>query len=84
MTAALRPELENEVLTPEQLRAYLKLGSASQERTWYRVKPFFAPALHDFDGHHPVYVLEKVRAILAGKSDARSPLSRSRHLRKVG
>lgn len=73
----------DEYWTPAELRTFLKLGAESQRRTWYRVRPFFAPALRQMGKHHTLYAAAKVRQLLEGKDDARSPLHKSRHLARV-
>jgi hypothetical protein len=75
-------------LSESELRAYLKLESARKRSTWFRVRPFFAPALVTLptgsSRGHRLYETAKVRALLAGRLEARTPLARVKSLRKVG
>lgn len=71
-----------EYWTTAELREFLRLGSHTKDRTWYRLKPFFAPALVTLP-HHKLYAAAKVRALLEGARSRTSPLRRSRVVQAV-
>ncbi len=66
----------DEYWTVAELRTFLKCPAPRQYRSWARIKPFFAPALRRI-GTYKLYSATKVRALLEGGKDARSPMHRS-------
>jgi len=74
----------DEYWTVAQLRAFLRVDGKTKERTWYRHRPLFAPALRQV-GHLRYYNVAKVREILEnGRLDRRSPVRKSHVLMRTG
>lgn len=76
-------------LDESQLRAVLKLDAAAKQRTWRRIRPYFAPALLTLPTGfgakgHRLYDVAKVRELLAARRETNTPLSRARSLRRIG
>lgn len=77
-----------EFLDETELRTMLRLEDASKRRTWFRLRPLFAPALVVLPTGsrrgHRLYAAGKVRELLDARRQTTSGLSRATTLRRVG
>lgn len=78
-----------DLMDETELRKALRLEGPGKRSTWFRVRPFFAPAVVSVptgSGRrgHRLYDGAKVRELLESRKEVKSGLSRARSLRKVG
>jgi hypothetical protein len=59
-----------------ELRRFLKCEGKSRNKRWYRIRPHLAPAVRELGGVK-LWNAAKVRELLEGRKDVRSPLHRS-------
>jgi hypothetical protein len=75
--------MSDEYWTVAELRAFLKVEGPRKYKTWWRLKPFFAPAMVVLPPNYRLYKVSKVHALLDGRFSRHSPLAKKRTLMQI-